>query len=177
MLSKRELRSEQRAKRKALSPSAHRAASAQIVSHLQALEIWKRSRVIGAFYPLPYEVDLRPLLTSILAEGAVLALPVVVARHQPLAFKRVTALDRLVPGAFGVREPPEGSPAVPAADLSLVVMPCLAIDDDERRLGYGGGYYDRTLQAAPEVWRVAVVFAAQRLTRLPSEPHDLSVFA
>jgi 5-formyltetrahydrofolate cyclo-ligase len=128
--------------------------------------------VVAGYFAIRDEIDPRPLLETFHCEQARLALPCVTGPDQALVFRSYAPGDDLVRGAFGVREPSPG-----AAELrpSLILLPLLAFDSAGRRLGYGAGFYDRTLAAlrahAP-VTTVGLAYEAQRLKRVPTADHD-----
>jgi 5-formyltetrahydrofolate cyclo-ligase len=124
--------------------------------------------VVGGFWPLPGEIDVRPLLFRLAASGQLLALPVTPPRNHPLEFRRWAPGEKLAAGRFGTLQP-FGASVVP----DWVLVPLLAFDRAGRRLGYGGGYYDRTLAAYPNAYRLGIAFAAQELPVLPEGPHDI----
>ena len=124
---------------------------------------------IGAVWPLPGEPDLRPLLERLHAAGHALALPVVLAADRPLLFRCWHPGDRLVPGAHGTAHPP--AEAVPASP-GIILVPFLAFDRNRRRLGRGGGFYDRTLPAHPHARAIGFGYASREMDEVPAEPHD-----
>ena len=130
--------------------------------------------VVSAFWPMPGELDLRPLLDALHARGCVCALPVVVGRHAPLVFRAWEPGATLVTSRFGIQEPgPERAELRPQHAL----VPLLAFDDDGYRLGYGGGFYDRTLaglrvDGAGPLLAIGIGLEAQRRPMLPREPFD-----
>lgn len=134
--------------------------------------------VVSAYWPLPEEFDTRPLLVKLQARGCVVALPVVVERGQPLRFRRWQAGDLLRAGPLGVSEPPAGALEVVPR---VLVVPLLAFDDTGCRLGYGGGFYDRTLRLLrgqmPPPLAVGYAYAGQEVARLPRGPGDESLDA
>src|SRR5690606_25805829 len=97
---------------------------------------------VSAYWPLPEELDPRPLATRLHAAGHPVGLPVVVARGAPLLFRLWQPGMTLVEGAYRVLTPPPEAPEVVPA---VLLMPLLAFDGAGFRLGYGGGFYDRTL--------------------------------
>ncbi len=126
--------------------------------------------VVAGFWPMSGEIDLRPLLLALQGRGHALALPVTPRRGQPLGFRRWGFGQALVAGPFGTRQP--------AADATLItpdfiLVPLLGFDSHGRRLGYGGGYYDRTLALLPRAQALGVAFAAQQRVDLPAGPHDV----
>jgi 5-formyltetrahydrofolate cyclo-ligase len=127
------------------------------------------------------ELDPAPALEAMAARGARVAYPRVDRPDAPLTFHPADR-QALVPGRFGVLEPPAGAPAVPAAGLDLVVVPGVAFDGDGRRLGFGGGFYDRTfadlaLAGARRPPLVGLCFDLQVLARCPAGPDDVRVDA
>jgi 5-formyltetrahydrofolate cyclo-ligase len=175
---KRNWRTAMRQRRAAIAPAERATATVALV------EIWRREQpvltphpdgrpaVIAGFWPKGDEIDVCPLLTALHDNGYAVALPATPAEAGPLAFRVWTPASRLATGAFGISEPaPDATPAEPDA----LLIPLLAVDADGYRLGYGGGYYDRTLDALRahrRVIAIGVAYEAQRVERLPRGPHD-----
>ena len=162
-----------RAKRaRAAAFAAHPDAGRAMVSHFPD-EIWPALHsVVAGYSPIGDEIDPTPLLETFHCEQARLALPRVDGKSEPLSFRAFSPGDALEAGAFGVK-----APAARAAVLkpSLVLVPLLAFDDAGRRLGYGGGFYDRTLAALRKdgpVVAVGLAFEAQRVRRVPTDALD-----
>lgn len=132
----------------------------------------KRSPV-AAFVALDEEIDTRPLLAALAASGAEIVLPRQYGRGLPLRFHRWSTADVLAPGPFGVREPLATAPLI---DPVLLAVPLLAFDERGGRLGYGGGFYDRTLsglrERAPDVLAIGFAFELQRVLEVPMEEGD-----
>lgn len=127
---------------------------------------------VSGFWPFRDEINLRPLLHKAHERGATVCLPVVVARRQPLVFRRWTPETEMQVAAFGVEIPPDDA-EVCRPDILLV--PMLAFDRAGYRLGYGGGFYDRTLselRASGEALALGVAFAGQEVARVPRGPDD-----
>jgi 5-formyltetrahydrofolate cyclo-ligase len=130
--------------------------------------------VVAGFWPLAGEIDIRPLLRGLLERGHRILLPVTPARGQPLAFRCWRPEEPLEAGRFGTMHPNAG-PEEFAPEFLLV--PLLAFDRRGGRLGFGAGYYDRTLAALPGVPTLGCAFAAQEVERVPSGPYDVPLDA
>lgn len=116
-------------------------------------------RSMGVYWPIRNEPDLRELYRTLAAHGVQLALPVVTAREAPLNFIRWQPGDALVKDAFGAMAPQEVAHALKPEAL---LIPCVGFNTDNIRLGYGGGFYDRTLASAPRPLAVGVAYECCR---------------
>lgn len=128
--------------------------------------------IVGGYYAFGSEIDPMPLMESLLALKHNLALPVVVGRGKPLVFRRFNPGDQLLQSGFGVMEP---LPSAPEVDPDILLMPLLAFDRHRYRLGYGGGFYDRTivdLQRRKALQTVGVAFACQEVAEIPRGRYD-----
>jgi 5-formyltetrahydrofolate cyclo-ligase len=127
-------------------------------------------RSIGVYWPFKGEYDPRPLMRSLHDLGVRLALPVVVERARPLVFREWWPGIRMVPGIWGIPVPAEGDAVLPDALLA----PLVGFDARGHRLGYGGGYYDRTLAALPErPLVIGVGFEPSGMETIHPQPHDI----
>jgi 5-formyltetrahydrofolate cyclo-ligase len=124
--------------------------------------------VVAGFWPLAGEIDIRPLLHALTGRGHAVLLPVTPKRGLPLGFRRWRPGDAMASGRFGTPVP-IGEPMVP----TFVLVPLLAFDRCGRRLGYGAGYYDRTLAGLPGVPTLGCAFSAQELDSVPAGPQDI----
>lgn len=138
----------------------------------QVLAPW-RGLVLSGYWPIRDEADPRPAMA---AHQGPLCLPVVIAKGQPLLFRRWNGGDDgLEPGNFGTRHP---APTQPELTPQVMIVPLAGFDRHGNRLGYGGGFYDRTLaklRAKGQVRAIALAWAAQELPFIPTEPTDQPV--
>jgi 5-formyltetrahydrofolate cyclo-ligase len=163
------LRREARARRDALPEAARNAAARALRAEIAGLEL---SGIVAAYWPIGSEIDPRPVMRDLAARGMRVALPVVVARGAPLSFREWRPGLALVPAGFGLSVPP---PEAPALEPETLLVPLLAFDRRGRRLGYGGGYYDRTLaalRARKTVRAIGLAFAEQEVAAVPTAPGD-----
>ncbi len=151
------------------------AAGAELIRHFPASRF--RGAVIGGFWPLPGEIDLRPLMQALRGAGFELSLPCTVRKGHPLVFRKWAEGDELRLRQYGLREPYQNQPQ---AYPTLVLVPLLAFTKHGERLGYGGGYYDRSLAALKEskfkigqdVFACGVAYAGQEAASLPTDEFD-----
>lgn len=183
---KKALRQEMMKKRQAhLSERPSR--SERIIKHIVLSSIWQTSRVVALFYPMPEEVDVSPLLTGAVlrsdtshdSDKPLILLPKIKTRDTALDFYPYHAQTALKRHRFGLLEPnpePDAAP-YPLHNVDLVLVPLLAVDCHGTRLGYGGGYYDRTLPRMKRAFRLGVAFHYQLVPDLPRAPWDIPLQA
>ena len=131
-----------------------------------------RPSTVSGFWPLKDEIDLRPLLDRLHGQGWTCALPVVTGRDRPLVFREWSPGDGLEEGGFATRHPRRSQPEITP---HVVLVPLLAFDVRGFRVGYGGGYYDRTLEAlrrAGPVIAAGAAFAGQQMDDVPHGQYD-----
>jgi 5-formyltetrahydrofolate cyclo-ligase len=128
--------------------------------------------VVAGFWPLAGEIDTLPMLNALAGGGWKICLPVTPKRGFALSFRHWKPGDALADGRYGTKHPMgvEMSPG-------FILVPLLAFDAAGNRLGYGGGYYDRTLAALPNAFRLGCAFAAQQMERVPAGPEDVKLDA
>lgn len=169
---KRTLRSAMLAWRGALGEEERRRAAAGL------LETWRREQpfgdaaVVSGFWPMREEIDIRPILIELFNEGRQLCLPVVAGKGQRLVFRAWRPGDPLEAGVFGTLQP---SPRREVLEPDALIVPLLACDQEGWRLGYGGGFYDRTLAAlrsARPTTALGVGFGEQHVPQVPRGPGD-----
>jgi 5-formyltetrahydrofolate cyclo-ligase len=173
-----EIRKRMRGLRKTLPSSACAARSARIVERLAALAPIANAGAVALFWPIEerHEVDLRPLDALLRERGARVAYPWVDPETRAMTFRFVAHPDAMQERGFGFREPAPSDPEASPGELEAVVVPALAVDPRGHRVGYGAGYYDRTLpRFAPPAVSIAVAFDFQLVSETPRTDADVSV--
>ena len=171
---KQALRARIRAWREALDGQAV-VRAAEAVAHSMASNSCSRPRhgaTVSGFASLPDEFRLWPLLRSLSAQGYALALPVMQGKGKPLIFRAWSPGDAMDSGVWGIAEPKADKAAL---EPDILLVPLLAFDAAGWRLGYGGGFYDRTLnglRARKSVVAVGIAFDEQRVDAVPHLDYD-----
>ncbi len=165
--------------RRALPVATRAAIGEALGGHLRALlrDRWGdlRGLVFSAYWPIKGEPDLRWLMAELDAGGTAVALPIVETKAAPLVFRRWTRATRMVRGDWNIPVPP---PEAEAVHPAVTLAPFVGWDGAGYRLGYGGGYFDRTLAAlSPRPFAIGVGLEAARLATIFPQPHDIGLDA
>lgn len=169
---KRALRKAAAARREAAAAAGDGSAGAALAERFLDSVAIPAGAAVSGYWPIASEIDVMPLLRELAARGHVIALPCVDGKDRPLAFRAWVAGDAMARGAFGIREPLSGASAVEPA---VLLIPLLAFDRAGYRLGYGGGFYDRSLaalRAKGSVLAVGIAWAAQETEFVPRDEYD-----
>ena len=171
------LREEVVARRDAVPADVRARASAAISARVASLPEFAAATTVLLTLAFRSEWDTRALVRAALAAGKVVAVPRVDAKARMLDLHALTDPDRdVVTGHMGIPEPLPDRPRVPRDAIDFVLVPGVAFDLAGRRLGYGGGYYDRLLPLlSPDAQRVAGALELQLVERVPAAPHDVEV--
>jgi 5-formyltetrahydrofolate cyclo-ligase len=156
--------------RLALAPAERRAKNPVIERHLRAALAAHPATVIGVYWPFRGEFDPRPLVEQLIAAGARTALPAVVDKKGPLEYRLWRPGDPLVAGVWDIPVPEARALAMP----EVVLAPLVGFDRVCYRLGYGGGYFDRTLAASvPRPRAIGVGFEFSRIETIHPQAFDM----
>jgi len=169
--SKQEIRGRALARRAGLKEAVP-ALSRRLAENFVAAIPLPASAVVSAYFAIGDEADPAPLLGILRKKGHRIVLPRVLGRGKPLDFHLYEESASLVPGGFGLSEP---SASWPKVAPEVLIVPLLAFDAKGRRIGYGAGFYDRTLaqlRASGEVMAVGFAFAEQEFDDLPHDERD-----
>ena len=171
-LSKPALRAQALARRGVTPVEAAETFAAHLAAEGLALVKRLRPAIVSAYFPLGGELSTLPLLEKLAEAGVKTALPVTGRLGTPLVFRLWHHGEPTVRGKMAIEEP---SPQSPEAAPDLLFVPLAAFDRGGHRIGYGAGFYDRTLaalRAQKNIWAVGVAYASQELPEIPHEAHD-----
>jgi 5-formyltetrahydrofolate cyclo-ligase len=173
ILEKRALRSRIKTWRAGLAADAMARAADRVAAHgLSFLELGQKRRVVSGFSSLPEEFRVWPLLRRLHSEGQPLAMPVMQGKNLPLLFRAWTPGDAMDRAVWGIAEPKTDKPQL---EPDIVLAPLLAFDASGWRLGYGGGYYDRSLRALrahKPIVAVGLAYDEQQVDVVPHLDYD-----
>ena len=168
---KAKLRAEAVARRDALPAQARQAAAEAIAGRGFPLAV-AHGVVVSGFMPMKSEINPLPLMKKLEGQAAQLALPVTPSRGKPLIMRAWAFGEPLSEGVWGIRQP---EPEAPEVEPDILLVPLLAFDRAGYRLGYGGGYYDRTvarLRGMKRITAVGLAYAAQEVPAVPKTEGD-----
>jgi 5-formyltetrahydrofolate cyclo-ligase len=170
--SKRELREAAKARRSLIPAAERQDSAARIAAQGLGFAGVSPPAVVSAFLAIGEEINPAPLMSRLQRDGWQIALPVMVGKGRPLIFRAWSPGAPLRTVTWGIREPEESAPEV---EPDLLLVPLLAFDRTGLRLGYGGGFYDRTLRALRErklIVAVGLAFSAQEVDAVPHLDYD-----
>ena len=169
---KRQVRAEAARRRAAAHASLKDTAGAALAERGLPDSVAQPPRIISGFIPYKSEINTMPLLNRLRRIGWQTVLPVVIEAGAPLVFRLWQPGEPLVPGVWDIPIPPDTAPAV---DPEVLLVPGLSYDRAGYRLGYGGGFYDRTLEKLRKfkpIVAIGVAYQAQMVDQVPRGEHD-----
>ena len=168
---KADLRRQLIAARRAMPANVKAQADARIIAALSAWLDEHQPRSLGGYLAMPGEPELMPLYEGLAARGIALAMPVAVQKQAALIYQRWLPGEPLSRDASGMQ-----APAARDAQIApdVVLAPCVGFNDQGFRLGFGGGYFDRTLAVTPRPTALGIAYASTRV-RFTADPHDIAL--
>ena len=158
--------------RLAIPAKERRAFEQKIIAGLESVVGDMAGLTLSLYWPIKGEPDLRPWIPEIYARGGRVALPVVIAKGRPLAFRLWAPGDPLEPGIWDIPTPVSGPETLP----DVVIAPLVGFDVEGYRLGYGGGFFDRTLAALERKPRtIGIGYESARIPTIYPQPHDIAM--
>ena len=171
--SKKSLRKEALSIRSALSKKDILDRSKLICEHFAALQAFIKSNNIAIYYPINNEVDTAELFKTMILNGKNCFFPKII--NKELSFHKISNLEELEPGSFGIPEPKSSHDSTCINDIDLFIVPGLYFDFKGSRLGYGKGYYDRALKDIISSKIYAFCYSFQIIDEVPSGKNDKCV--
>ena len=171
-MDKKELRRQIREQKRAMTEAQIVTASEKLGQLFADSELYRQAKTIYGYLPYNQEVRTVPMLQRALADGKRVAVPKVYGEE--MKFIYLTDLSRVEAGYAGIPEPVDDGP-VADDPTALVLMPGLAFDRHGRRIGYGGGFYDRFLAKEPNHPTLALCYSFQMVEAIPTEEFDVPV--
>ncbi|HWK94008.1 MAG TPA: 5-formyltetrahydrofolate cyclo-ligase [Pseudolabrys sp.] len=153
-------------------PAAERQAAAEALAARGLPIAVEPGAIVSGFMPMKTEINPLPLLRKLAGEGAKLALPCIDGRGKPLIMRAYQFGDTFKSGQWGIREP---MPEAPEVKPDILLVPLVCFDRGGQRIGYGAGYYDRTianLRAIKPIKTIGIAFAMQEIPQVPATEHD-----
>ncbi len=147
-------------------------AAAELIARRVLEEVCPAKKCVAGYWPIGDELDPRPAMEAVIGAGGGAALPVVAGQGQVLIFRQWNRGDPLDPGPFGTAHP---NPRAPAIAPDILLLPLIAYDKTGHRLGYGAGYYDRTveaLRAQRDIIVIGLAYDEQEINAVPAGGHD-----
>lgn len=171
---KAQLRKDCLKKREAISEGYATISSRAVVTHV--LSLITRDACIAGYQAIRGELDIGVLLRVLAERGNPVCLPVVTQKYSPLSFYVWKPGDKLVKGSYGIATPES---SVPQLEPDVLLVPLVGFDKKCHRLGYGAGYYDRTLEGLKKTKAqsktIGIAYADQQVPSVPVEKHDVAL--
>lgn len=158
---------------RALPPTYCRRADEAICRHVVSLPAYQTARTICAYVGMDCEINTKPLIERMLADGKRVGVPLCVGKGV-MEMREIGGLDELQAGTWGILEPAPEAPLLRPEEIDLGLIPCVSGNEAGQRLGYGGGFYDAYLAKAPFL-RVLLCRKAMMTAPIPMEPHDAAM--
>ncbi len=169
---KKALRAEMQNLRRNVNREAKKTYDAWICAQLEKRVAEKNAQVIHVYIPFSTEIVITPFIVKMLAEGKTVVAPKTLPKRQ-LENRILHSMHALGTGIMGTQHPAE--PDIYTAHFDFIVVPGLAFDAQNYRLGYGGGYYDNFLATHPEAYKMGIFYPQQKVPTVPREPHDFKL--
>tara|TARA_Y100001960_G_C14711009_1_gene847021 strand:+ start:383 stop:928 length:546 start_codon:yes stop_codon:yes gene_type:complete len=145
----------------------------KIIENLKSI-IPTNNEIISGYYPVNSEVNILPFLKFLIKKDLVICLPFIFKANSHLLFKKFKLETRLIDGKYKIKVPDNDDYFEP----SIILVPILSFDLNKNRLGYGGGYYDRTISylvKKKKILTIGIAFDEQQIEKIPSMNHDMKL--
>lgn len=169
---KKDLRQEMLIKRAQLKSSYKKEYDLWVCEKLGEIISKNNYKLIHAYLPMGKEIDINPLLQNLLNKNITVFTPKTLPKRK-LENRILTSLTDIEKGVFGTTHP--ANPKEYTDTFDLIIVPGLAFDNKNYRLGYGGGYYDNFLVNHPRAYKLGIFYPEQEIREVPIEPHDIKL--
>ncbi len=169
---KKELRKQMLIERAQLNASFKSKYDFWICSELNKIVLECNYKTVHAYLPMGKEIDISPLIDTLLQKNITIICPKTLPKRK-LENRILTSLKDIEQGVFGTTHP--ANPNEYKGEIDLIILPGLAFDENNYRMGYGGGYYDNFLINHPESKKVGIFYPFQKVKKVPTENHDLAL--
>lgn len=175
-LSKKDLRSIVYAKRKELGSSTKRSWDSIILGRLLQNGNYKNADVIFTYISFEGEVDTIKFIERALSDGKTICVPRVISKKEGMEAYKICSINDVEKGCYGILEPKKQCQLINPEDINLIIMPGVAFDKTNGRIGYGGGFYDRYLRkVSPKTKKIALAYSFQIFDSIPVDEFDEKV--
>lgn len=169
---KKALREEMLIKRAKLNPTNKKEYDLWICNQIEEIIKTNNYKTIHAYLPMGKEIDITPLLEFLLSNNISVVTPKTLPKRK-LENRVLTSLSEIEKGVFGTTHP--SNPEEYKGTFDLIIIPGLAFDDNNYRLGYGGGYYDNFIVNHPNAYKLGIFYPEQKVAKVPIEEHDIQL--
>jgi 5-formyltetrahydrofolate cyclo-ligase len=169
MQEKKELRNQMLDKRNAIDNAEKGMLDEHICTQLLQLISERKPAVVHCYIPMGSEIDIKPVISYMLEQGITVLAPKALKQRQ-MENLLLRSLDELESGIYGTQHPANSTAYM--GDIDLFIIPGLAFDKNNYRLGYGSGYYDTFLHSQHNAYKVGICYPFQLIEKVPTEPHD-----
>ena len=167
---KKDLRKKMLIKRAKLNSSYKAKYDLWVCNELEKIIDTNNYKTIHAYLPMGKEIDISPLLKNLLQKNITIVTPKTLPKRK-LENRILTSLSNIEKGVFGTTHP--ANPEEYKGTFNLIIIPGLAFDNKNYRLGYGGGYYDNFIVNHPKAYKLGIFYPEQEVERVPIEAHDI----
>ena len=172
MIEKKELRKTMLALRDAMASDEKEKIDSDICAQIERIITNKQLKVVHTYLPMGSEINITPLIEKMLASGITVVNPKAL-KQRKLQNLVLRSLSELEDGIYGTQHPASGIEYT--GKIDLFIIPGLAFDKENYRLGYGSGYYDTFLATQPDAYKLGICYPFQLVEKVPTEPHDIQL--
>lgn len=174
-MDKKIIRKEIQEKLKKISDKDRKNFEEVLYKKLFANENFKKANCIALTIPFGTEINTYPIIERLLKDGKTVCSPICEKESRKMTFYKINSLDELIEGCYGIKTPPEiEKNIVKKNNIDLILVPGVGFDDNNYRIGFGGGYYDRYLKDY-KGYTISLAFKEQIVEKVPTNEFDLPV--